>query len=122
MNDATFENMLNLFSVMPGLTKDKPAPKKLPKVEEDEKMDEKMDDEAMMLKEFNENKEEAKPEKVENEPEDAIKLFALKLDNLTENSKVCQKDAHRKLFNDSFVILLRHHVIYVFKLSSNLNF
>ena len=79
MTEITFENMLNLFSVMPGLTKDKPAPKKTPKVEEDEKMDEVIDDEAAMLKEFNENKEEELAEKVKVEPESDIKFFALQL-------------------------------------------
>ena len=79
MTDITFENMLNLFSVMPGLTKDKPAPKKTPKLEEDEKMDEVIDDEAAMLKEFNENKEQEIADKVKEEPESDIKFFALQL-------------------------------------------
>ena len=48
-------------------------------------------------------------------PEDSTekkyeKFFALKKEKLSPKSKISQQDTHRKMFNDSFVNLLKHQV------------
>ena len=58
-----------------------------------------------------------------NEPIETVekryeRLFVLKKENLSSKSKICQQDIHRKMFSDTFVLLLRHQV---FKLNLKLN-
>jgi hypothetical protein len=60
----------------------------------------------------------SKPKKTEkqesgietSEEENVTKLFILKKEYLTKNSKVIDQDVHRKFFNDAFVNYLKNKV------------
>ena len=110
MDETGIENLLNVFSLMPDLVKEKKAtfkPSTLPEEKDPDmiKLEAEMAEAALdgvdLTKETDEEPIEKKYEK----------FFALKKENLSSKSKICQQDTHRKMFNDSFVNLLKHQVI-----------
>lgn len=83
INETILENVLNIFVVMPGLVKDEEKPNAEP---------------------------DNNTETSSNFADNGQKLFALKKENLAENSKITQQDIHRKLFNDCFVNFLKNQL------------
>ncbi|CAF0729897.1 unnamed protein product [Brachionus calyciflorus] len=105
ITETILENILNLFSVTPGLVKEEKK-KPIPKPSDDLDMDLDLNG----IDGDSKKNDELKTESENSEESDDIKLFALKKQNLVANSKIIQQDAHRKLFNDCFVNFLKHQL------------
>jgi len=101
---------LNVFSLIPYLVKEKKATFKPPTIEEKDPEIKKLEEEMAEaeLDDIDLNKEDESIEKKYD------RLFVLKKENLSSKSKICQQDIHRKMFNDSFVNLLKNKVCIVF--------
>ena len=114
LDEIGVENLLNIFSLMPELIKEKKATFKPETVKETDPEIIKLEAELA----------EARLEEMDlNEPIETVekryeRLFVLKKENLSSKSKICQQDIHRKMFSDTFVLLLRHQV---FKSNLKLN-
>ena len=109
-------NLLNVLAVMPGLVKQKSKSKaEKAKIEADEALadadlDAVSDSAPTPPQQEKNGNGEVKLADEDSGDEIAVKLFALQQDKLTANSKICQQDVHRKLFNDCFVALLQNQV------------
>ena len=91
---------------MPGLEKEKkPSIIKKEDTNMENELNELNNDLALEDKILNESKIET-----QDSESYKIKLFLLKADFLTSNSKVTNIDVHRKLFNDSIVNFLKNRV------------
>lgn len=110
MNETIMTNLLNIFSIMPELIKDKSQSSSGDK----EEIEKRMIETELTEKELNEfmTKESNEAEKA-----DLIKtgkkyqnFFALNPVNLSSKSKVCFQDVHRKFFNDCLVNLLKNQL------------
>ncbi len=109
MDEIGIENLLNVFSLMPDLEKEKKATFKPATLSEEKdpdmiKLEAEMAEAELLGADLNkETPEDSTEKKYE-------KFLALKKEKLSAKSKISHRDTHRKMFNDSFVNLLKHQV------------
>ena len=111
-NEICLENLLNIFSIMPGLEKQRMENNRFKKKENNENEEEK---EESKNEKVNGNEQDNSIENINPINDEELKLFILKKEYLTKNSKVTDKDVHRKLYNDSLVNFLKNKVIFRLK-------
>lgn len=105
------DNLLNLFALMPGVEKDKKT-ETTSGEENVEVNQEGINDLDAELEKEMANGDAEKEEQTKEKEQD--KLFLLKEDLLTSDSKVIDLDVHRKLYNDCLVQFLKNKVCVVF--------
>lgn len=109
---------MNILSITPDLIKEKkvtfkPATEEETETKNDEDL---LKLEAELLETPLDQVLPKKKDELESIEKRYEKLYALKKENLSSKSKICQQDVHRKMFNDAFVNLLKNQVYFLIKL------